>query len=240
MGTGAGRVATASGPSDSSHRALCFEQCTLGASPNTKCHGTAHVACAPLEGNPSGYGFCRPVCASGADCGGSYCDPVRGICVSHPGPDRTFGRLCASDAAHSSSHDAGANAGLDAADTARALGDAGSDARTGAALTNCDDLCVEVNQLASTCSRRCVFGSTEECAPASGGLRRGACTFVTANGSIGDLGYCAELCDCKDDCVESMFECDAFDNPTLESSFGRKGVCTPPELVLGHPIACQR
>ncbi len=109
-----------------------------------------------------------------------------------------------------------------------------------AGLTGCEALCIELNDVASSCSRRCVFGSTEECAPASGGLRRGACMFVTPGGSIGDLGYCAELCDCSDDCIDPTFACDALDDSALELALGRKGVCTLRQLVVKRALACQR
>jgi hypothetical protein len=82
------------------------------------------------------------------------------------------------------------------------------------------------------------FFRAAECAPASGGLRRGACGFATEGGAIGDLGYCGELCDCSDDCIEPTFVCDAFDDEVLERAFGRKGVCTARELVTTRTLDC--
>jgi hypothetical protein len=109
---------------------------------------------------------------------------------------------------------------------------------TAPAMQVCDGLCVQLNDKSAVCSHPCVFGETSECAPSSGGLRRGGCLFVTEHGTIGDLGYCGELCDCNDDCIEPTFVCDAFDNADLERAFGRKGACTSPELVLARQLVC--
>jgi hypothetical protein len=119
--------------------------------------------------------------------------------------------------------------------------DANSDAT--AAAIECNGLCVQINQsqTAAVCSRLCVFGEAGECAPASGGLRRGGCLFKTPGAAgVGDLGYCGELCDCTGDCSEPSFVCDAFDDPTLERVFARKGVCTDSSLVVGRPLPCKR
>ena len=59
-------------------------------------------------------------------------------------------------------------------------------------------------------------------------------------GGIGDLGFCAELCDCDGDCIEPSFVCDAFEDVKLESAFARKGVCTDPALVIKHSLACAK
>jgi hypothetical protein len=104
---------------------------------------------------------------------------------------------------------------------------------------SCDGLCVSLSTDFAECSRRCVFGATSECAPASGGLRRGGCLFTTPSGGLGDLGYCGELCDCKDDCTDPNAVCDAFEDADLENAFGRKGVCTAAKLVMKHALACK-
>lgn len=157
--------------------------------------------------------------------------------------DRTFGRACSAPPAEGAAGSAGADGG-----GAGSAGEGGASGEGGSAGSSesddpalmCDSECVTLNGSSSVCSRRCVFGDASECAPASGGLRRGACAFVTPGGSIGDLGYCAELCDCADDCIESGFTCNAFDDVTLERAFGRKGVCTPPEVTAKHPLVCAR
>jgi hypothetical protein len=229
---------------------LCFEACVVGDGDASKCHGRAGVACTPVEGAAPGA-YCRPVCSTNADCASGACDPVRSVCVSSPSVDTTFGLRCTSSGdAGDGSVEGGGGSGLDdAGDGATATDGAAADAGADAAddggrppvnlrTLSCGDVCVSLDPMASACSRRCVFGSTSECAPASGSLRRGGCLFVTMGGGIGDLGYCAELCDCNDDCIEPTFVCDAFNDTKLESAFGRKGVCTPPELVINHPLGC--
>ena len=233
----------ATGDAGQGGQGICFESCTIGGSAASKCGGLAHVACAPL-GGATGAGYCRPVCSINADCPSGACDPVRGVCVSSAVADTTFGLRC------SAGGDAGGgptlDASLEAATSDGAAADVPADAADGAASSDagaaapkaCGDVCVQLDSTSDVCSRRCVFGSTDECGPSSGGLRRGACLFVTKGGSIGDLGYCGELCDCNDDCIEPTFVCDAFSSTDLSTTFGRKGVCTPPELVLNRPLPC--
>lgn len=192
--------------------AFCFARCALGATDEAKCEHTS-AACAPIGQDDEGA-FCRPMCTTDADCDSGSCDPAHGVCVSNSQPDRSFGLRCGSGA-DTSAVDAGIRA------------------------ATCDGLCVELNDGPLTCTRRCVFGSSDECAPASGGLRRGGCLFATASGGIGDVGFCGELCDCDDDCIEPSFVCDAFDDPVLEQSFERKGVCTDPSLATTHALSCE-
>jgi hypothetical protein len=61
---------------------------------------------------------------------------------------------------------------------------------------------------------------------------------ASEGGGIADVGYCGELCDCDDDCIEPSFVCDAFDDENLERSFGRLGVCTDPALVTNRKLPC--
>lgn len=202
---------------------LCLEGCQLGESSASKCHGRAHVACSPLEDSASGeQGYCRPLCAIDADCEQGGCDPATGSCIAEPRRDPDFGLRCAVG------NDGDADGGIEP--------DAGT--RPGQSVGACTGACVELNDAPSLCSRRCMFGAAGECAPTSGGLRRGACLFVTPGGSIDDLGYCAELCDCNDDCIEPTFICDELPE-TLRSVFGRAGVCTDPALVLGRELECE-
>ena len=210
---------------------LCFESCTVGSSASAKCHERPHVACAPLPDasmpeQSDSTGYCRPLCAVDADCdAGRSCDPARGVCVADPVSDPEFGLRCQNAGAPDDDADAGAP------------GDAGTG--SSGVVDSCTGLCVQLNETPEQCSRACVFGSADECGPASGGLRRGACVFVTPGGGISDLGYCAELCDCNDDCIEPTFVCDELDE-TLRKVFGRGGVCTDPALVLARELACEK
>ncbi len=215
----------------SASTALCLERCAFGVSSQSKCHGRTHVACAPLD--PSAGGYCRPVCALDTDCISGVCDPTHGVCVPQASKDGTFGQRC----------DSAPDAETGTNDAARPATDASTDgageAGEGHAVV-CDGVCVRLNDTTSVCSHPCVFGDTNECAPVGAEQRRGGCLFVTQKGSIGDLGYCGQLCDCNNDCTEPTFVCDAFDNVDLERAFGRKGACTAPELVVARPLACSR
>jgi hypothetical protein len=59
-------------------------------------------------------------------------------------------------------------------------------------------------------------------------------------GGIGELGYCGELCDCSGDYFEPTLVCDEFEDENFEKAFGRKGVCTDAELVIGEAIGCAK
>jgi len=209
-------VATGVTPSDAgAGTALCFERCRQGSVAGGKCHDRATVGCASVDDADGGDAFCRPLCASDEPCGGRKCHPALGVCVDEAPVDRDFGQRCDLE-----------------------TGDDDGDAGTPAAV-ECAGLCVQLNDAPVVCSRRCVFGEASECAPASGGLRRGACVFAAEGGGIGDVGYCGELCDCNADCIEPTFVCDAFDDETLEQAFGREGVCTDPQLVTTRELVCE-
>lgn len=106
--------------------------------------------------------------------------------------------------------------------------------------TACDGLCVKLSDGTGVCSSRCVFGNTEECAPATGNLRRGACVIASEGGAVGDLGYCGELCDCSEDCGGERLVCSAFSQEALAIAFGRKGHCTSAGAVTGEVVRCVR
>ena len=191
-----------------------------------------------------------------------------GVCRPEATRDRTFARRCGDTGAGDAGTDVGdaeaqaqvSDAGTDvseseaevhASDATRGPRSRASPMRAtrlnramGAtslnrAKTVCDGLCVSLAPSEAQCSRRCVFGDLTECAVASGGLRRGGCLFVTTGGGLGDLGYCGELCDCTADCTAPGFVCDAFD-ASLERAFGRKGVCTPPSLIVSRALDCSK
>lgn len=225
----------------SSAGGLCFESCAIGAGGGTgaaKCHGRERVACAPVEGAATNAGYCRPLCSTSGECLTGVCDPARGVCVSNAAVDRAFGLVCAATP-DGGAPDGAVDGGRDANDDG-AVGGPDSDDASGTEMhRGCGGLCVGLSASSDVCTRRCRFGSTGECAPeTSAGRRRGGCLFVTKGGGLGDLGYCGELCDCNADCSETSFVCDAFDDATLDRAFGRKGVCTPPSLVVNRPLPC--
>jgi hypothetical protein len=100
----------------------------------------------------------------------------------------------------------------------------------------CPGLCVSLTEGYSVCSHRCVFGMPGECADETAEPPRGGCLFVTPGGTLGDVGFCAALCDCGSTCEVPPAVCDPLGD--LEEAFGSSGVCTPPDLALGEAPAC--
>jgi hypothetical protein len=203
--------------STSRDTALCLERCTVGGGPASECHAREQVACASLEAEGSA-GFCRPLCSTDDDCP-IACDPKHGVCTDTPVVDADFALRCTPPLGAYDDSDGGTD-----------QADAGT----------CAGVCVKVNDSPSICTRACSFGDASECGPATFGQRRGGCLFAEAEGSFGDLGYCAELCDCSTDCIEPTFVCDAFDDQDLEAAFERKGVCIDPMLVVNRVLECER
>jgi hypothetical protein len=79
------------------------------------------------------------------------------------------------------------------------------------------------------CSQRCWLGGLNNC----GGDgtedeegNRGLCRFPEdEEGLIGDVGFCAQVCDCDDDCAHPDAVCAAFDDAAIEALAGGSGVC---------------
>jgi hypothetical protein len=106
------------------------------------------------------------------------------------------------------------------------------------AVDTCGALCVSIDDAPPVCSHRCVFGSPEDCAPADAPGRDAACVLTTLGGGIGDVGYCAALCDCPEDCGSPTQVCDPFQDDVLESTLGRAGTCTAAALAVHEPLVC--
>jgi len=102
----------------------------------------------------------------------------------------------------------------------------------------CAGLCLQIEGAPSMCSHRCVFGSSNECAMGDEEGRQGACVLTTPGGGIGDIGYCAPLCSCPEDCLDPSHVCDPFEDDVLERALGRPGVCTSVELAIHEPLVC--
>ena len=87
----------------------------------------------------------------------------------------------------------------------------------------CAGLCVDTGSELGLCSVRCRFGVGSECAttePADA-----ACLLVAPGGTVGDLGYCAPLCECDDDCPDQLASCVTFEDEALAAAFGSAGAC---------------
>lgn len=91
----------------------------------------------------------------------------------------------------------------------------------------CEGVCLDVNAV-NFCSGRCIYGSAADCGDRDLG-RPGLCFLPEDEGSIGDVGFCALLCDCNQQCPNPDMICDPFLDQPLEELLGAKGVCLPRE-----------
>lgn len=112
----------------------------------------------------------------------------------------------------------------------------GSECDAEAEEPGCVGVCLELDDALAVCSHRCVFGSADDCA-ALGEDQPSACQFVSPGGTIGDIGYCGELCDCNDECTAPSAICAAFADATLENVFGHLGSCAPAGAA-GEGLPC--
>jgi hypothetical protein len=192
---------------------LCMKSCTLGQGTAFKCYGVPSVACAPHPSGSGSEGFCRPLCASNADCATTTDGPPRvcnvrsGVCVNAPGNgDVNLGRTC------------NALTSIYCYGECIPLGGAGS--------------------ATSICSHRCAIDAAVDCGESTNDAFDGACLEAPVGRGAGDVGYCRKLCDCPEDCGGADLVCVAFDNPDHQSGFKRSGVCTPDSLATGQRLKC--
>lgn len=90
----------------------------------------------------------------------------------------------------------------------------------------CAGICVDVEGV-GFCSQRCKLGDGADCSNASGD-NPGLCLFPEESaGSISDIGFCDELCNCSDDCTHPDTYCEAFPDSRLRVNTGRAGMCKP-------------
>ena len=175
---------------------VCYEGCTLGmgAAGDVKCHGRADFGCAPTQGG----GLCVPVCRGDYDCPGRACDPATGTCMTAVQGTLPIGSAC---------------------DPSASVSMCKGDCQTlGNGVATRDN---------SFCSSTCILGGKGGCGqPLNGsGPPSAACVFSFAGSEgDGDLGECAELCDCDSDCGNSGFVC--HDN-AIAAKAGRTGACVP-------------
>lgn len=194
------------------NKALCFELCILGSGQKSdaKCHGRAMVACEELAPEESEE-----------DLTAGFCRP---LCITD---DDCEDRIC--DSFHAVC--------VDKTEAVESYFAQQCDPKY--SFEQCDGICLTLSD-ASTgiCTRRCKFGRTDNCAPEDYPVSEGGCLFAAAGGSIGDVGFCGQLCDCDDDCIEIDYLCDAFNDVILETSFGRKGVCVPLSAAISGGLSC--
>lgn len=104
-------------------------------------------------------------------------------------------------------------------------GDFGGPCSPEAEDSGCSGLCVELTDDYAVCSHRCSYASTELCSSAD--EQPGLCALAAPGGGIGDIGYCAELCDCDADCAHPEGRCDPFQSEAVRDLVGKAGVCAP-------------
>jgi hypothetical protein len=204
-------------------------------SPN-KCRGRSNVACSPLFASTDqpcttdascgpghvceGVCFavipgCTPVCNGDADCGaGRFCSPQTGLCSGTAQGGLPNGAACVQPAAGSPDPCRGVCIGL----------------TSGSGPAE-----------AFVCADKCELLVTPNCGwagPASGTAANDFCLFasgVIIDPGAGDLGSCANLCNCDGDCRNPALVCAPFDNAQLEQALRRRGYCTLPSDAPGIP-----
>lgn len=197
---------------------ICMAVCLPGpGNPNTKCGAGRAQLCLPVS-QDGGLGICIPRCTSDAACGaGRFCDPTLfGMCVDAQKPGGAVGTACTPDD-----------------------DDDGVDAECASGLCVQYGIPNNPGQIAGAfCSSNCTAGINAGCGfdMASGGTRQAACfSAQLANGGVGDLGYCAPLCDTTADCAQADdgWVCEPFPDAAGAQQVGRAGECIPGVLSTG-------
>lgn len=178
-------------------KGVCYELCSAGpVSPGEqKCHDRADFACAPSR---TGVGYCTPTCRGDFDCAGRVCEPRSGLCAAATEGTLPLGSPCDPDLSS----------------------------------TDCVGLCSTLGSSTptkdnSSCTTFCTIGKPGSCGEAlnASGPPKAACVLKFAsNETEGDLGECAELCDCDKDCTNPGFICSPTAAP---KDIGRAGACVP-------------
>ncbi len=183
----------------------CLPGCKMGTQANEldKCRGRADLACSESPAG-SGAGYCVPACRSDIDCAGRFCDLSTGLCQDSPRVGDPIGAACA----------------------------------PGAAASSCAGACTTVAGGYAECSGVCNYdtpgcGQTDNSLPLSYYcFHDPAISSGTASG-VGDLGYCAKLCNSDRECLRTDAVCEPM--PSLAAKTGRAGVCGSKQLSTGAP-----
>jgi hypothetical protein len=218
----------------------CLEGCTFGPSgpiggdfDPQKCHGRKEVACSPFlasealgpcasgdcpKGQACGtdnqchtlYPACTPQCGSDLECAPGYCNPRTGNCTTVQPTGKSIGEVCTP------------------------AGDGGTE--------ECRGRCYGFSDAPGNfCSQLCGFGQDLQCewegptsGPAPGICMYGfAAVFDNDGPGNGDLGLCAPLCDCNDDCKVDGWVCKPFQGTGWAEYTLRMGLCSPAEDAEG-------
>ena len=189
--------------------AYCLQGCTAGAAQigDEKCHARSEVACGQLQdssGNAisSSAGACFPQCRNDVDCGTRKCDLGSGFCKDAADVIGTLPIGSACDAGLIRDLCVGRCEALNANDAGTGPGE-----------------CVGLCPLGSA-TEGCGNDPTGKAPPAA------ACLFgSSASSGQGDIGFCGQLCDCKDDCQKTPgLTCRPFVAADA-AAFHRPGYC---------------
>ena len=97
--------------------------------------------------------------------------------------------------------------------------------------SQCPGGCIAQENQYTECSGVCSFG-TEGCGRNGDPPYDALCAIGAATSAgEGDLGYCAKLCDCNDDCARTDAVCEP--RPDLKKTTGRAGLCGPKLTTTG-------
>lgn len=193
---------------------LCMQGCQLGApSGATKCHGRVDMACRPFA--PTQAATClkkSDVCPKDTFC-------YRGACR-----ELGCGPRCNADEDCSAGRHCNPFSGLCDVEAPEPV-PVGADCPNDDASTVCGGgNCLELSDASGArvkraCTQSCTIGQT--C-----GEGTGACILPRfQNFSVGDVGYCAQGCNCNSDCLHPVDRCVPFGDALTEKTYGALGVC---------------
>lgn len=195
---------------------FCVEGCEYGtpdpmAFDREKCHGRREFVCRPvlLEGK----GSCDEDddCDPDEACSGETCHPAVTACMPQCNGDFDCpaGRFC----------DPKTGECIDDVPGGRQLGES---CRPDA--DDCRGVCAQVGGASDwRCAEPCTLGVYPSCGSPTDPAEVGCAVLSGLDASFGDLGWCARLCDCNDDCPVGR-QCVTVDREYL----GRPGYCGVP------------
>jgi len=214
---------------------FCLERCISGSTLITdKCHGRSDMACVSLA-RPTGS-----ACTRNSDCAsGEVCDTEDRVCVD---PFDACWPTCGGDFHCADGMKCDFESGLCVPEDDLPEGEPiGAECDPNADPDPCSGMCLTFidensDPLVSTCTAPCTFGYLEGCGWDGTGPAPAVCLFpFDPNGGVGDIGICAQLCDCNADCNHSGFVCLPFNDERIEDVLGRRGVCEIASLAGDTP-----
>lgn len=219
----------------------CIEACETGTAGEPKCHERPGVACTLLGTVDTGN-----ACTTIDDCGtGELCDLEAGTCGTIvPGCLST----CAGDFECESGHSCNFRTGF-CAEGAASGEPIGAACDPTAATDPCNGFCLQSDddETVGVCAAFCTLSDTfVGCGWDGTGSAEAGCIFGTVlsppgDFGRGDLGLCAALCDCNEDCaVEGEF-CMGDLGQNVTTIFGRAGYCRAlgDDETESDTIACE-